>query len=194
MVDFGLIQSRTKSIVAFHPSLCVYFAGPTLSTWIFRGSEIFSREYFVGPIFFLMTNFVIQRFWISSQPIKVSLLLILNITFCSSISIVNFEHVTAGWMAARERVTEMRNSEKKSQTTYSFLHWFQQWSIVYGRKVIHLINYLRYGAAFITTNRTTCTKLVWNGTFTGIFSIKDMKTCAKQHKKLKITKNIQICH
>ena len=31
-------------------------------SWVFRGSESFSREYFVGPFFFLRPNFLIQRF------------------------------------------------------------------------------------------------------------------------------------
>ena len=31
-------------------------------SWVFRESESFSREYFVGPFFFLRPNFLIQRF------------------------------------------------------------------------------------------------------------------------------------
>ena len=32
------------------------------------------------------------------------------------------------------------------------------------------------------------------GTFTGIFSTKDMRAGAKEHEKLRITNNIQISH
>ena len=38
-----------------------------------------------------------------------------------------------------------------------------------------------------------CAKWVENGTFTDIVSTKNMRACAKQHKKLKIN-NIPISH
>ena len=48
--------------------LCI-FRGSEFFPSIFRGYEIFSDEYFMGLIFFFMTNFVIQRFSISVQPV-----------------------------------------------------------------------------------------------------------------------------
>ena len=44
------------------PAHRLYFLGPHFFLPVFRGSEIFSGGIFVGSVFFLMANFVIQRF------------------------------------------------------------------------------------------------------------------------------------
>ena len=44
------------------PAHGLYFLGPNFFLPVFRGSEIFSGGIFVGSVFFLMANFVIQRF------------------------------------------------------------------------------------------------------------------------------------
>ena len=107
-----------------------YFMGPKIFSWVFRGSKNFFwwlfreskivfRGYSVGPIFFLVANFVIQR-----------------------VSIVSW---------ARKSDTKQKYINT-SQTAYSSANQFHQLSVVYIRKVLHLLNYLCYYSAFIRTN------------------------------------------
>ena len=87
--------------------------------WLFRESEIVFRGYSVGPIFFLVANFVIQRFSIAS------------------------------WTRKSDTKQKYINT---SQTAYSSANRFQQLSVVYIRKVLHLLDYLCYYSAFIRSN------------------------------------------
>ena len=107
-----------------------YFMGSKIFSWVFRGSKNFFwwlfreskivfRGYSVGPIFFLVANFVIQRFSIVS------------------------------WTRKSDTKQKYINT---SQTAYSSANQFHQLSVVYIRKMLHLLNYLCYYSAFIRTN------------------------------------------
>ena len=97
-------------------------------SWVFRGSKIFlvgtsnfqnvSRGYFLGPKFFLMSISWVQFFsfgWLRDSKIFSSYL--------------------------HEQEWQKQKYENTSQTTYSFLNRFQQLSIVYIGKLLHLLNY-----------------------------------------------------
>ena len=55
VVLMGLMPSCYRAFV------CISWVW-NLFLWVFRGSKIFSRGYFVGLKFFLVIDFVIQRF------------------------------------------------------------------------------------------------------------------------------------
>ena len=58
--------------------------------WVFRGSQLFSRGYFVGSKFFLVGNFVVFSCWLHEKkwPEKVSWKYISNYVFYSIKSIL----------------------------------------------------------------------------------------------------------
>ena len=95
-----------------------------LFLWVFRGSETFSRGSFVSRKFFS---------WVFVGP---------NF-FLLGISWVQFFFL---WLICDSTIFScwLQKYKNTPQTTHSFLNRFQQLSIVYIRKVLHLRNYLRY--------------------------------------------------
>ena len=130
--------------------------------WVFCGSNIVPRGYFVRPNFILMVISWVQNFfsWVfhGSEtfsrgskifpsgyfvrpkffPVVISWV---QNFFSWLISLFTCFQLLGAWESEREwQKTEYRNT---SQTTYSFPNRFQQLSIVSIKKVLYLLNYLR---------------------------------------------------
>ena len=128
--------------------------------WVFRDPKFFSQGYFVGPKLFFVGSSCFQHFfsWLFCWSEFFSLgyfvglkLFLVGISCVQFFFMANFmiqRFSVAGCMKNNDREQKYRNT---SQTTYSFLNQFQQLSIVYIRKALHLLNYLRCFAAFICT-------------------------------------------
>ena len=94
-----------------------------------RGSEIFSCGYFVGQNFFLVSILWTQFFpyhWFRAS-----------------------ENLGC-WLYEPE--WQKQKYQNSSQTTDSFLNWFQQLQTVYIRKVLYPLSYLRYYTVLICGN------------------------------------------
>ena len=128
-----------------------YFVGPNfflVAIWSVPESKIFSRGYlwvqnffwwvFHGSkIFSCVSNFFSWVFRGSSH------FFFLGGWFCDS-------KIFSCWLHNQEWQKE--KYKNTSQTMYSFLNRFQQLSIVYIRKVLQLLNHLRYYVDFIYSN------------------------------------------
>ena len=82
-----------------------------------RGSEIFSHGYFVGQNFFL---------------VSISWVYFFSFSWFRDSKILSWRLHEQEWQKQRYKNT--------CQTSYSFLNLFQQFSTIYIRKVLHLLN------------------------------------------------------
>ena len=120
---------------------CEYFMDPkfflvciswlrNFSLWVFCGSKIFSRGYFVGPKFYFVGVSCVQDFF--------------------SWLILWFKDFQL--LAAWERITEMEIQKFISNHVFLSKSISTIANSVYIRKVLRLINHLRYYITFICTN------------------------------------------
>ena len=123
-------------------------------SWVFRGSEIFSRGYFVDPKFFSWV-FVGPKFFLVSIFVgpKFSCGYFVCSKFFSREYFAGPIFFSCGWFRDSKILScwlhkqkwQKQKYENTSQTTYSFLEKCI-------RKVFHLLNYLRHYTAFICSN------------------------------------------
>ena len=87
----GILPSCLRRYFVGHKFFLVSVSWlPNFFSWVFRGSQLFSRGYFVGPKFFLVGNFVVFSCWLHEKkwPEKISWKYISNYVFYSIKSIL----------------------------------------------------------------------------------------------------------
>ena len=125
-----------------------FFESRAAVAWIFRGFKIFFRGYFVGLKSFLVLISWVQNFRVNIRGSEIFSrgYFVGQNFFLVSISWVYF--VSFSWfrdskiLSCRLHEQEWQKQRYKNtcQTSYSFLNLFQQFSSIYIRKVLHLLN------------------------------------------------------
>ena len=139
LVGISWVQNFSRGYFVGPKFFLVGIRGSKLFLAGIRGSKIFSRGYFAGPKFF---SRVFRGCEIFSREYFVG-----PYFFCGW-----FRDSKISSCYLHEQEWQKKKYKSTSQTTYSFLNRFQQWSIDYIRKMLHLLNYLGYYAALSCSN------------------------------------------
>ena len=114
---------------------------------VFCWSKSFSRGYFVDLIFFLVGISCVRKSWVFRGSGIFSLWYFVSPIFFRMANFVIQKFSAAGYTRKSDE-----NINTESYLKPNDLNRFQQLSIVYIRKMLHLLNQLRYSTAFIRTN------------------------------------------